>query len=94
MKEAKSGYTVQPLKSVEALPGFLLASKRVDAVFSAESVFVSAAEKSGFSGSRYTTIVQETKPFGLYLPKKYLSDNPGMMERIRKAIRSLKPASR
>ena len=87
----KNGYTVRPLEEVEALPGYLLASKKVNAVFLAELVFIKAAEKSGIAGNRYTKIVQETKPFGLYLSKKYLSENPGVMERINAAIRFVKP---
>jgi len=87
----KNGYTVRPLEEVEALPGYLLASKKVTAVFLAELVFVKAAEKSGIAGNRYKAVVQETKPFGLYLSKQYLSENPGVMERINAAIRSVKP---
>ena len=87
----KNGYRVQPQESVEALPGHLLVSKKVNAVFLAEFAFVEAARKGGFAGSRYTKIVQEIKPFGLYLSKKYLSENPGIMERINAAIRSVKP---
>jgi len=87
----KNGYTVRPLEEVEALPGYLLTSKKVNAVFLAELVFVKAAEKSGIAGNRYTAVVQETKPFGLYLSKKYLSENPGVMERINTAIGSVKP---
>ena len=87
----KNGYTVRPLEEVEALPGYLLASKKVTAVFLAELVFVKAAEKSRIAGNRYTKIVQEAKPFGLYLSKQYLSGNPGVMERINAAIGSVKP---
>jgi polar amino acid transport system substrate-binding protein len=85
MRRARYGFRCRISRRIN------LANRRVDAVFLAELAFVKAAEKSGIAGSQYTTIVQETKPFGLYLSKKYLSENPGIMKRIHAAIRSLKP---
>ena len=87
----KNGYRVLPTKNCDALPEYLLESKKVNAVFLSELAFTAAAEKSGIVSNRYKRILQESRPFGIYLSKQYLSKNPKAMKRINAAIRSVKP---
>jgi len=74
----------------EQLPNLLLKANNVDAVFLAEAVFTDAAQKSGFSDEKYKVVLQEEKPFGIYISKTYLANNPGFMEKLNGAIKKLK----
>jgi polar amino acid transport system substrate-binding protein len=87
----KNGYRVHSLKNIDALPEYLLVSKKVNAVFLSALAFKSAAEKSGIVSNRYERILQERRPFGIYLSRQYLSKNPKALKRINAAIGSVKP---
>lgn len=70
----------------------MLSKGRLDAIFLSEAVFLDAIEKLGRSRSHYKTVVQKVRPFGMYLSKGYLAQNPEALEAINKAIETLYPA--
>nr|WP_289847724.1 transporter substrate-binding domain-containing protein [Pseudoalteromonas sp. C2R02] len=69
----------------------MLSKGRLDAIFLSEAVFLEAIDKLGHSRSYYKTVVQKVRPFGMYLSKGYLAQNPEALETINKAIETLYP---
>ena len=72
--------------SAALLPVLLLDKKRVDAVFLASLVFRKELALHGYSSDKYIEIVEQSKPFGIYISKEYLENNPGFMEKLNSAI--------
>lgn len=67
------------------LPRVLL-NRRVGAVFLAEAVFLKACEDQGIDPRSFTQIVEIAKPFGIYIHKAYLENNPEFMGKLNQAI--------
>ena len=83
----KNGYTITAKPSnINVLPEMVFQRSRADAVFLAEAVFIDTAEKNNLAPERYKQVVQIEKPFGIYISKNYLSNNPEVMKKINIAI--------
>ncbi|MBN2429697.1 MAG: transporter substrate-binding domain-containing protein [Deltaproteobacteria bacterium] len=86
----KNGYQrINPILKFKKLP-LLLTNKRLDAVFLSESVFLNSVSEAKLSSSRFKMKLQEEKPFGIYISKKFLKKNPGFMKQLNEAIRGAK----
>lgn len=70
---------------VSQLPSLLL-NKKVDAVFSAESVFMQACKDLGVNTKSFKKKVHQKRPFGMYISKKYLWENPTFMKTLNQLI--------
>lgn len=82
----KNGYKVTGSPSnIESLIKMLKAD-RINVVFLAESVFLDAISKIGEKPERYKKIIQDEKPFGIYISKEYLKKNPDVMNKVNIAI--------
>jgi len=64
----------------------MLKLNRINVVFLAEAVFFDLIHKSGEKKKSYKKVLQQKKPFGIYISKEYLLKNPGIMENINAAI--------
>ena len=64
----------------------LLKRGRLDAVFLSESVFLEANRKQGFDEKWFNFHVQRAKPFGVYISKDYLKNNPDFMKQFNKLV--------
>ena len=69
---------------------FLLELKRAEAIFLAEMVFISAANDSGVKPESYRQVIEISKPFGIYVSKKYLAKNEGFMEDLNRLIEKIR----
>lgn len=64
----------------------MLEANRINVIFLSEIVFLDAINKIGQTPEKYIKVIQEEKPFGIYISKEYLSKYPRIMERINEAI--------
>jgi len=80
----RHGYNAQGY-SADELP-LLLSQKKVDAVFAAQTVFRYSTVKAGLSNSAFDFEVESSKPFGMYVSKKYLQTNPDFLPHFNKLI--------
>jgi len=79
-----NGYNVSYQSKTPADLIKMLAARRVDAVFVAEAVFENAAKKFGFS--QFQKTVEMSRPFGIYISKKFLKKNPDFLVKLNAAI--------
>ena len=87
----KDGYQkIDAVQNTKILPKFLLELKRAEAIFLAEMVFISAANDSGVKSESYRQVVEISKPFGIYVSKKYLAKNEGFMEDLNRLIEKIR----
>ncbi len=64
----------------------MLKNNRINCIFLAEHVFYDALNQLGGKADDYRKIIEAAKPFGIYISKTYLSENPGVIEKINAAI--------
>ncbi len=57
---------------------------RIDTFFVSELAFLECVPEN--ERKNYKTVLQEQKPFGIYISKKYLEKNPAVMDKINHAI--------
>jgi len=69
----------------------MLSKGRLDAIFLSEAVFTAAIAKIGHSKSNYKIVVQKIRPFGIYISKGYLANNPEALIKINESIEALYP---
>lgn len=67
-------------------PRLLLEKKRIDAVFLASIVFRKELQAAGYSSDDYVEIVEKSKPFGIYISKRYIEKHPDFMTKLNAAI--------
>ncbi|QBC42623.1 substrate-binding periplasmic protein [Iodobacter fluviatilis] len=67
----------------------MLNVNNINVVFLAELVFIDSIHKMGGNPDSYIKVIQEEKPFGIYISKEYLSKNKGVMEKINAAIKKI-----
>jgi polar amino acid transport system substrate-binding protein len=67
-------------------PRLLLEKKRIDAVFLASIVFRKELQAAGYSSDDYVEIVEKSKPFGIYISKRYIEKYPDFMKKLNAAI--------
>ena len=53
-------------------------------------VFISTANDSGVKSESYRQVVEISKPFGIYVSKKYLAKNEGFMEDLNRLIEKIR----
>jgi polar amino acid transport system substrate-binding protein len=82
----RNGYQVHST-SISQLPSLLL-NKQVDAVFSAESVFLQACKDSEVNINGFNTHIAAKRPFGIYISKQYLGRNKGFMKHLNRIIKN------
>ena len=82
----RNGYQVHGT-SIEQLPSLLL-NKQVNAVFSAESVFLQACADNEVNQNIFRATVESKRPFGMYVSKAYLNQNPSFMQKLNKEIKA------
>lgn len=82
----KNGYKVtgSPTNAESLIK--MLKADRINIVFSAESVFLDAISKLGEKPEQYKKVIQDEKPFGIYISKEYLKKNPDVMNKVNIAI--------
>ena len=80
----RNGYQVHGT-SIAQLPSLIL-NKQVNAVFSAESVFLQACADNEVNTNLFRATVESKRPFGMYVSKGYLNKNPGFMQKLNKEI--------
>jgi len=85
----ENGYNVtgSPTKIDSLLK--MLKMNHINVVFLAEAVFLEYIGKVGENPESYKKVVQAEQPFGIYISKDYLSENPGTMEKINAAINKM-----
>lgn len=80
----KSGYNpAHPAENIRQLVG-MLDSQEVSAVLVAEEVFKAAFPND----TKYQTILQVEKEFGVYISKAFLEGHPQFMDKLNAAIRA------
>lgn len=72
--------------SASTFATLLLEKKRIDAVFIASIVFRKTLTSQGYFAKDYVEVVQEARPFGIYISKAYLEKHPGFMDKLNSAI--------
>lgn len=72
--------------SARLFPILLFDKKRIDAVFLASAVFQKELESQGYKDAEYVEVVQQSKPFGIYISKAYLEKHPNFMETLNASI--------
>ena len=80
----RHGYDAQGFEA-DDLP-MQLSQKKIDAVFAAQTVFRYSAVKAGLSNSDFDFKVESSKPFAMYVSKKYLQANPSFLQQLNKHI--------
>ena len=58
----------------------------LDAIFVAEKVFLTAAEKHGVTPQQYQQSIAISQPFGIYISKAYLATSPDFLSRLNRQI--------
>ncbi len=71
----RSGYRVVPL-----------INKKVDAVFAAQAVFETRIRSLAIHPKTFVKTIEIKKPFAIYISKRYLENNEGMMEVLNRNI--------
>lgn len=64
----------------------LLSQKKIDAVFAAQTVFRYSTVNAGLSNSAFAFEVESSKPFAMYVSKKYQQANPDFLSQLNKHI--------
>lgn len=82
-----NGYTIAASPSEASVLPQLLKSNRINAIFGPELVIENVIDKS--EKNLYKKEFQVGQDFGIYISKKYLSNNPGFMERLNGAIKKV-----
>ncbi len=85
----RNGYRVTSLKR-EALPKALLEGQ-VDAVFLAQGVFADVSLEQGINLNTLRQTINKTRPFSIYISKRYLQKNADFLEQLNAHIPSLTP---
>ncbi len=67
----------------------MLNKGRLDALFLSQSVFELGLNESGGVATQYQLIVQNIRPFGIYISKQYLAKNPDVVKKLNKVIDEL-----
>lgn len=67
----------------------MLEAERLDAVLIPEMVFNEAIKRISGSRDNYNVTIQSSQPFGMYISKKYIASNPGIMEKLKAAIKKV-----
>jgi len=85
---ARNGYQVHGAPTLQ-LPSLLL-NKKVDAIFSAESVFEQVCLDQEMNPSMFRKHIESRRPFGIYISKGFLAKKEGFMQRLNEHIKKVK----
>lgn len=83
----RNGFQVHS-SSITQLPSLLL-NKKVNAVFSAENVFLQACKDQGIHPKSFHKTLHESRPFGMYISKKYSETNPDFIKTLNSLIKDI-----
>ena len=80
------GYNIIATPSdVESLVNFL-DKDRVDVIFLPKKIFLNILDKKGKSPEGYISKIEKTEDLGIYISKKYINSNPGIIDKLNEAI--------
>lgn len=67
----------------------MMETSRINVIYLSESVFYDLLDKRGLDRDDYIKVIHISTPFGIYISKKYLLNNPGIIEKINSEIDNL-----
>lgn len=82
----QNGYkNISALLQPKLLPQ-LLDLSRTDSIFMAEAVFWFYVDQEGYARDKFSVEIEYSKPFGLYISKRYIESHPEFMAKLNEAI--------
>lgn len=85
-----NGYAVTGIPASTHALIAMLKKGTINSILMPEAEFLDSMKNSGEDPSRYKMVVLYETPLGLYVSKAYLGKNPGVMDRIVKALVKMK----
>lgn len=87
---ARNGYQVHGAPTLQ-LPSLLM-NKKVDAIFSAESVFEQVCLDQEINPNLFRKHIESRRPFGFYISKTFLAKHNGFMRQLNHHIKKIQKA--